>query len=65
MVLTLVAELLAGETLLSPSGPIDAETAAAGEVSVWSAGAVPPRPEESRAVAEASIVGTAAHPVRR
>ena len=28
MVLTLVAELLAGETLLTPGGPVDAVTAA-------------------------------------
>jgi hypothetical protein len=35
MVLMLVAELLAGETRVSPGGPIDTATAAAGEVALW------------------------------
>jgi len=39
MVLILVAELLAGETLVSPGGPIDTATAAADEAALWSTAA--------------------------
>jgi hypothetical protein len=35
MVLILVAELLGGETRVSPGGPIDTATAAADEVELW------------------------------
>jgi hypothetical protein len=65
MVLTLVAELLAGETLISPGGPVDSETAASGEVSLWFAGSVPSRVEGGHAVEEAGAVPAAAHPARR
>jgi hypothetical protein len=65
MVLTLVAELLAGETLISPGGPVDSETAASGEVSLWFAGAVPALVEARRALEEAGAVHAAAHPARR
>lgn len=64
MVLTLVAELLAGETLISPGGPVDSETAASGEVSLWFAGSVPALVEARRAVEEAAV-RAAAHPARR
>ena len=36
MVLILVAELLGGETRVSPGGPVDTATAAADEVALWS-----------------------------
>jgi hypothetical protein len=65
MVLTLVAELLARATLVSPGGPVDTETAAAGEVSLWGPGSVPVTLEGRRAVAEATIEDAAAHPAGR
>ena len=65
MVLTLVAELLARETLVSPGGPVDSETAASGEVSLWFAGSVPPPVEVRGAVEKVDAVSAAAHPARR
>jgi hypothetical protein len=44
MVLMLVAELLGGETRVSPGGPIDTATAAADEVALWGAEAVAEAP---------------------
>ncbi|HEV7466674.1 MAG TPA: hypothetical protein VGP96_10250 [Candidatus Dormibacteraeota bacterium] len=56
MVLMLVAELLGGETRVSPGGPIDTATAAADEVALWASPAVPqPSPE-----AETEIIGVRA-----
>jgi hypothetical protein len=60
MVLMLVAELLGGETRVSPGGPIDTATAAAGEVALWASPVVqaiaePPSPE-----AETEITGVRA-----
>jgi hypothetical protein len=65
MVLTLVAELLGGATLVSPGGAIDTETAAASEVSLWSVDSLRPVAERTAVVPEATVVGSAAHPVRR
>ena len=45
MILTLVAELLAGETLLADRGPVDSATAAAEDVELW--GLWRPEPEPS------------------
>jgi hypothetical protein len=59
MILTLVAELLAGETLLADRGPVDASTAAAIDVELWGLW----RPEsqiDPAAVAEIEIVGSRA-----
>jgi hypothetical protein len=57
MILTLVAELLAGETLLADRGPIDAATAAAEDVALWGEW----RPAaEGRQDAEVELVGTLA-----
>jgi hypothetical protein len=53
MILTLVAELLAGETLLADRGPVDAATAAAADVELWGHW----RPEPERQGAEIEAVG--------
>jgi hypothetical protein len=59
MVLILVAELLGGETRVSPGGPIDTSTAAADEIELWEhcalAGAV-----EEPVEAETEIAGVRA-----
>lgn len=65
MVLTLVAELLAGETLVSPGGPVDSETAASGEVSLWFAGSAPALVEARPVLEEAGAVHATAHRARR
>ena len=57
MILTLVAELLAGETLLADRGPVDAVTAAAEDVALW--GEWHPAPEQQQD-AEVELVGTLA-----
>jgi hypothetical protein len=64
MVLILVAELLGGETRVSPGGPIDTATAAADEVELWAhcAHAVLREPEEAEA--EISGVRAATEPAR-
>jgi hypothetical protein len=63
MILTLVAELLAGESLIADRGPVDAATAAAEDVELW--GEWRPAPEQPSA--EVEVVGAAARleePVR-
>jgi len=59
MVLILVAELLGGETRVSPGGPVDTVTCAADEVELWAhcalAGAV-----EEPAVEGAELTGARA-----
>jgi hypothetical protein len=55
MILTLVAELLAGETLLADRGPVDTATAAAEDVALW--GEWRPAPERD---AEVEVVGAVA-----
>ncbi|MEA2671619.1 MAG: hypothetical protein QOG45_1839 [Chloroflexota bacterium] len=60
MVLTLVAELLGGETRGSPGGPIATATAAGDEVALWAspaAGAAVPQPSPE---AETEITGVRA-----
>ena len=57
MILTLVAELLGGETLLADRGPVDAMTAAAEDVALW--GEWRPAPEQLRD-AEVELVGVLA-----
>ena len=53
MILTLVAELLAGETLLADRGPVDAATAAAADVELWGLW----NPEPERGGADVEVVG--------
>lgn len=59
MVLILVAELLGGETRVSPGGPIDTATAAADEVELWAHCALA-GVEEMAVEAEAEIAGVPA-----
>ena len=65
MVLILVAELLGGETRVSPGGPIDTATAAADEVELWAhcalAGVVEPAMAED---SEITGVRAATEPAR-
>jgi hypothetical protein len=56
MVLMLVAELLGGETRVSPGGPIDTATAAAGEVALWASPVI----EQPSQEAETEITGVRA-----
>ena len=60
MVLILVAELLGGETRVSPGGPIDTATAAADEVELWAHCALAGVVEEPAVEAEAEITGVRA-----
>jgi hypothetical protein len=57
MVLMLVAELLGGETRVSPGGPIDTATAAADEVALWAAHAAEAAAAAPRIESEAEISG--------
>lgn len=64
MILTLVAEILAGETVLTPGGCIDAVTAGGDEPRLW--GEREPVLEATAAEAGVEVVGSAAaEPVRR
>ena len=56
MILTLVAELLAGETLLADRGPVDTATAAAEDVELWGQW----RPAQDEQGAEVEVVGAVA-----
>ena len=56
MILTLVAELLAGESLLADRGPVDAATAAAEDVALWGEW----RPEPEPQGAEVELAGAVA-----
>ena len=47
MILTLVAELLAGETLIADRGPVDSVTAVGEDVALW--GEWRPEPEQQGA----------------
>lgn len=57
--LTLIAELMSGETAMSPSGPVDIDTALDGDAAMWGcradAGAIPSRED----VADAEVAGVA------
>ncbi len=65
MVLMLVAELLGGETRVSPGGPIDTATAAADEVALWASPAIDAAPQPSPEVeTEITGVGAGAAPAR-
>ncbi|HEY0409391.1 MAG TPA: hypothetical protein VGE42_03895 [Candidatus Dormibacteraeota bacterium] len=57
MVLTLVAELLGGETRVSPGGPIDTATAAAGEVALWASPVIEAVAQRPSTEAETEITG--------
>lgn len=59
MVLILVAELLGGETRVSPGGPIDTATAAAEEIELWAHCALP-GVEEVAVEAGAEVAGAPA-----
>jgi hypothetical protein len=66
MVLILVAELLGGETRVSPGGPIDTATAAAEEIELWASVAVEAAkglPAEIEAELTGAPVATAPAPV--
>jgi hypothetical protein len=60
MVLMLVAELLGGETRVSPGGPIDTATAAADEVALWASQAAEAAAPETRIESETEIAGVRA-----
>jgi len=60
MVLMLVAELLAGETRVSPGGPIDTATAAAGEVALWASPVIEALARQPSPQAETEITGVRA-----
>jgi hypothetical protein len=66
MVLILVAELLGGETLVSPGGPIDTATCAADDVELWAGCALAGPVEEPAVEAGTAIagVGAATEPAR-
>jgi len=60
MVLILVAELLGGETRVSPGGPIDTATCAADEVELWAHCALAGVVEEPAVEAETDVAGVRA-----
>jgi hypothetical protein len=45
MSLVTIAEMLAGEALVSPGGPVDALTAVADDVALWETPTETPQPE--------------------
>ncbi len=66
MVLILVAELLGGETRVSPGGPIDTATCAAEEIELWASAAIEMAkgvPAEIEAELTGASVATAPAPV--
>lgn len=60
MVLMLVAELLGGETRVSPGGPIDTATAAAAEVALWASPVIEALAQQPSPEAETEITGVRA-----
>jgi hypothetical protein len=60
MVLMLVAELLGGETRVSPGGPIDTATAAGHEAELWASPAVEAAVWQPAPEAETEITGVRA-----
>ncbi len=60
MVLMLVAELLGGETRVSPGGPIDTATAAADDVALWASPAVEAAAQQASPEVETEITGARA-----
>jgi hypothetical protein len=60
MVLMLVAELLGGETRVSPGGPVDTATAAADEVVLWASPAVEAAAQQPSPEVETEITGVRA-----
>ncbi len=57
MVLTLIAEVLSGETLITPGGPVDADTARGHEPFHWDSW-VAERLAEQPAAAEVELSGS-------
>ena len=57
MILTLVAELLAGETLIADRGPVDAVTAAGEDVELWGEWRPEPEQQGAHAVPVGAIAG--------
>ena len=54
--LLIIAELLAGETMISPGGPVDRLTAAGDEFALWQHPGAAPQVEAAVVAAEEALV---------
>jgi hypothetical protein len=62
VVLTLIAEVLAGETLITPGGAVDCDTACSRELFTWDGWLEQLRDDTTAAEPTAEVAGTAATP---